>query len=107
MDVVDALKREEAHWQKMIVDAEAAYTTRREELAESIKEYEVELTRVKAEIKAYEDAHEKIRLEDAIRDRKLITREQELRAGWRALNEDKQTLAEEKKRFYQTRDLQA
>lgn len=106
-DRVETLKKQVAHYETRLVQAEEAYTKRSKELRKATREAEAELTRVQARIKAYEDSEQATREADKDRAKDLAKREQELKAGWRSLNQKTQDFEGEKTRFYQTRDLQS
>lgn len=101
------LEQKVKHWEQRLVEAEEAYSHRRFELNEDISNAEASLNRIRARIKEYEDAMEVIREADESHVKDLENREQALKARNRSFNLERQDFEAEKKRFYQTRELQS
>ncbi|MGI0134132.1 MAG: hypothetical protein ACREBW_04155 [Candidatus Micrarchaeaceae archaeon] len=106
-DKVENLKKEAAHWEKRLIEVKSALDNERAQHRDWIADATAELQRIKMRITEYEEAMETIREADVVRDQDLEKREKALRARQRALYLEKQDFADEKKRFYQTKDLQA
>lgn len=95
-----------AHVQKMIADGEAAYSARKLELTQDLRDTEAKLQHTKGELGQYERVMVDVRADDQKRKRDLDRREKMLAGRERALSNRERDLDAEKQRFYQTRDLQ-
>jgi hypothetical protein len=93
------------HIEDLLVKAEQIFSTRSTELQEQLKTAESRLAKLQHLIQEYDKSMDTVRQQDATRAKDLAEREAKLAAGRRALAKDRQDLADEKQRFYQTKAL--
>lgn len=89
-----------------IVQAQQSFDKQFDQLQQKLIDTSTELQKKQNELREYNRAAVKIRQADEVREKDLRDREKKLEAGHRALYTDQINLAAEKKRFYQTKELQ-
>lgn len=102
---VEEVTKKQVVLEEKFVAGENAFGKRSGELQEWVKDWQQKLQKIKNEFQAYEVSMGKIRKEDAERKKDLDNQLHALAAQKRALNNERLDLNEEKKQFYQTKEL--
>lgn len=107
-EVIQKLEHDSNHLKGVetrLVQAEQTYAERSVDLQAKLRAAEGRLDKIERIIREYDASMQAVRAADAARSKDLDQRERLLASGKRALGQERQEFADEKKRFYQTKAL--